>query len=221
MKKSLALIISASTLGLAVPAAAQDTDSTFTGPRVEGIVGYDVSRAGSSIDDEFNEDNDQSIEGLLYGVAVGYDFAAGGALIGVEGEYSRSTADVDVEDGDVENFGLGNVDTGRDLYVGLRAGVLAGESALVYVKGGYTNTKYNLRSATGTTEFVTDLDADGYRLGAGAEYAMSENSFIKLEYRYSNYSEGEIDFPDDFPDSDRIDLDTDRHQVVVGYGFRF
>ncbi len=48
-----------------------------------------------------------------------------------------------------------------------------------------------------------------------------ENSFVKLEYRYSNYSEGEIDLEGDLPDSDRFDTDLDRHQIVAGVGFRF
>ena len=40
------------------------------------------------------------------------------------------------------------------------------------------------------------------------------------EYRYSNYGEGEVDYVNG-PDSGRFDLDTDRHQVVVGFGLRF
>ena len=36
------------------------------------------------------------------------------------------------------------------------------------------------------------LIADGYRVGAGVEYALTGQSFVKLEYRYSNYSDAEI-----------------------------
>ena len=66
-----------------------------------------------------------------------------------------------------------------------------------------------------------NIDTDGYRLGAGLEYAMSPNSFAKFEYRYSNYSEGEVDFDGDLPDSDRFDVDLDRHQIMAGVGVRF
>ena len=44
----------------------------------------------------------------------------------------------------------------------------------------------------------------GWRVGAGAEFALSRNTFVKAEYRYSNY-EGSLS----------------RNQVVGGFGFRF
>ena len=228
MKKGIALILaSASATALAVPAAAQD-NSAFTGPRIEGIAGYDISKAGSDVDNDLNDEDDQSIDGFMYGVGIGYDVAVGNVVLGAEAELSSSTAETEIVDGDLEDLGFGaELDTGRDIYVGARAGVLAGENALVYVKGGYTNARYNMLASDGTTELETDLDLDGFRVGAGAEYAMSENTFVKLEYRYSNYSEGEFDFNDDdfFDDdtgeSDRFDADLDRHQVAVGFGYRF
>jgi outer membrane immunogenic protein len=72
------------------------------------------------------------------------------------------------------------------------------------------------------TDYDVNLDTDGYRLGAGVEQRFGTNTFARLEYRYSNYSEGEIDFEvDDLDDTDRFDIDTDRHQVVVMAGLRF
>ncbi len=222
MKYATALLVAGSALSISAPVLAQDAvDGTFTGPRAEIIAGYDSSTAGSSIDDDASIDNDQSIEGVVYGGALGYDFNAGGVVLGVEGEYTGSTADVEFNDGDFEGFGLGNVETGRDLYVGARVGVLAQPDLLVYAKGGYTNAKYNIRSASGTRNLDQDIDTDGYRVGAGVEYAMTEQSFVKLEYRYSNYSNAEIDFQGDAPDTANFDIDTDRHQVVAGVGFRF
>lgn len=221
MKYTVAILAASSVAAISAPAMAQDTNAAFTGPRVEVLAGFDGSKAGSTIDDDINEDNDQSIEGIAYGAAVGYDVAFGGVLVGAEAEYTGSTADTDFEDGDFEGFGFGNVETGRDLYVGARIGVLAQPDLLVYAKGGYTNAKYNLRSNDGTREFDQDIDADGYRVGAGLEYALSGNSYTKIEYRYSNYSDAELDFSNDVPDSDRFDIDTDRHQVMVGFGVRF
>ncbi|MBU2032267.1 MAG: outer membrane beta-barrel protein [Alphaproteobacteria bacterium] len=222
MKYATVLLVAGSALSISAPVMAQDAvDGTFTGPRAEIIAGYDSSTAGSSIDDDANVDNDQSIEGVVYGGALGYDFNAGGVVLGVEGEYTGSTADVEFADGDFEGFGLGNVETGRDLYVGARVGVLAQPDLLVYAKGGYTNASYNIRSASGTQTFDQDIRADGYRVGAGVEYALTGQSFVKLEYRYSNYSDAEIDFGGDAPNTDNFDIDTDRHQVVAGVGFRF
>ena len=219
--KKLATILTAGTAVISIPAWAQD-NPTFTGPRVEAILGYDISNAGSSTDNDVNEDDDESIDGLLYGVGIGYDIAVGKAVVGVEGEYTDSTAKTEFSNGDFEGFGLGRVETGRDFYIGARAGFLATPKTLVYVKGGYTNARYNVLASDGTTELRQNFDTDGWRLGAGAEMALSEKVFAKLEYRYSNYSEGEVDFENEnIPDSDRFDIDTDRHQVVAAVGLRF
>ncbi len=220
MKTTAALMVAGSMLAVASPAMAQDDDN-FDGFRIEALGGYDVSKAGSSVDDDSASENDQSIEGLNYGVGAGYDIDAGGVVLGVEAEYTGSTADTDFEDGDFEGFGLGNVETGRDLYLGARVGVKAAEDLLVYAKGGYTNATYNLRGDDGTTELEADVDADGYRVGAGMEYALSGNTFAKVEYRYSNYSDAELDFEGDAPDVELGEIDLDRHQVMAGFGVRF
>lgn len=223
--KKLSLVLATASALVAVPALAQtapvDGGSTFSGPRVEAIVGYDTTRAGSSVDDDANIDNDQSIEGLLYGVGVGYDFDLGGAVAGVEAEYSGSTAKTEFSAGDFEGFGFGNVKANRDIYIGGRLGAKVSPNLLAYVKGGYTNAKFDVRSNDGTTELQQDIDADGWRAGAGLEYALSQNAFAKVEYRYSNYREAEIDFDGAIPDSDRFKVDTDRHQVVASLGWRF
>jgi outer membrane immunogenic protein len=51
---------------------------------------------------------------------------------------------------------------------------------------------------------VGNANADGIRAGAGLEYALGQNLFVKAEYRYSNYEAG-----------------VERNQVVGGFGFRF
>jgi outer membrane immunogenic protein len=220
MTKIWTLLAAGSALA-ATPALAQtEVNTTFTGPRVEAIVGYDITKAGSSVDNDTTDSDDQSIDGLLYGIGAGFDFAAGGVVLGIEGEYTDSTAKTGYDNGDFEGFGFGNVKTGRDLYVGARAGVLANPQTLVYVKGGYTNARFDVLASDGTTELSSNFDTDGWRLGAGVERAVGENTFVKLEYRYSNYNEGEVDYPVG-TDSDRFDIDLDRHQAVASVGVRF
>lgn len=221
MKKMCAILAAGTALAGAVPAFAQDAGATFTGPRVEAILGYDASRSGSDVDIETSEDLDQSIDGLLYGGAIGYDIALGDqAVIGAEAELTDSTAKWTADNGGTA-FNLGRVSAGRDIYVGARAGILASPSTLVYVKGGYTNARYNVIGSDGTTELDQRLDADGWRVGAGVEQALSENSFAKIEYRYSKYGEAEFDFEGQTPDTSRFSIDTDRHQVVASVGYRF
>lgn len=222
MKKLVAILASGSALvaaGTAVPAMAQD-NSTFTGPRVEALVGYDVTKAGSSVDNDTTDNGKESIDGAVYGIGAGYDFAVGRAVVGIEGEFTESSAKTEYDSGDFENFGFGNVKAGRDLYIGARAGFLATPRTLIYAKGGYTNAKFNVLASDGTTELKTDIDTDGWRAGAGVEQAIGPNTFVKAEYRYSNYGKAEVDYRDG-PDSGRFDIDLDRHQVMAGVGLRF
>src|SRR5690606_33602411 len=100
--------------------------------------------------------------------------------------------------------------------------MLVSPKTLLYVKGGYTNARYKATATDGTTTLRESFDTDGWRAGAGAEMALTEKAYAKLEYRYSNYSKGEVDFEDEaIPDSQRFNIDTDRHQVVAGVGIRF
>lgn len=222
MKKTIAILTAGTAMALAAPAFAQDSgEATFTGPRVEAILGYDIMKAGSSVDDDVNQDNDQSIEGLLYGIGIGYDVDLGGVVVGAEAELTDSTAKSSYDNGDFEGFGYGNVKANRDIYVGARVGAKVSPNTLLYVKGGYTNAKLDIRSNDGTTEYNEDFDLDGWRVGGGVEHAWNQNMFTKLEYRYSNYKEGEIDFDGSLPDSNRFDVDTDRHQIVASVGWRF
>ncbi|QWC55879.1 outer membrane beta-barrel protein [Erythrobacter sp. 3-20A1M] len=222
MKKSIPLFAAVAVAAVASPAAAQSVgDAPFTGLRVEALAGYDQLRAGSSVDDDVNVDNDQSAEGVTYGGAVGYDVDLGAVVVGAEAELMGSSADTDYDNGDFEGFGYGNVSAGRDIYLGARVGAKVGPQALIYAKGGYTNAKLNVRSNDGTATFDDNYKLDGYRLGAGVEYAFNPRMYAKLEYRYSNYSDAKVDFGGSLPDSDRFDVDTDRHQVVAGVGVRF
>lgn len=219
MKTTVALLAAASLAAIAAPAAAQD--STAGGAWIGVIGGYDVSSAGSSVDDDSNDENDQSIEGIGYGLQAGYDFDLGGAIVGIEAEIADSSAEVEFDDGDFEGFGLGTVEAGRDLYIGARIGTMIGSDAMIYAKGGYTNAKYEVVASDGTTDYTADIDTDGFRLGAGLEYGLSSNAFFKLEYRYSNYSDAELDFEGETPDTGSFEIDTDRHQVMAGVGIRF
>ena len=56
-------------------------------------------------------------------------------------------------------------------------------------------------------------------IGTGGN-GNGSGAFVKLEYRYSNYSS--LKYNDTlFNDSNEIGVDLDRHQVVAGVGFRF
>lgn len=218
-KLTLALLVAGSALA-ATPALAQDrTNPAFTGPRVEATIGYDHVGAGSSVSNNNGRD-DQKIDGLLYGGGVGFDVAAGGLLVGAEGEATASTAHTDSAPYTNTTFGFGRVRQLRDLYVGGRVGVLASPTTMLYAKGGYTNSQLRVLAGSTTQSTNTRFNLDGYRVGAGVEHAMSPNTYAKIEYRYSNYGRAAVLYGTGAT-SGKFDVDTDRHQVAASYGIRF
>ena len=180
---------------VASPAFAQ-TSSAPTGLRAEGIVGFD------RVDVE-----GESANGVVYGAGLGYDFGVGGAVIGLETELTESTAKECVSDVEIAGDEL-CAQTDREFYFGARIGAPVGRNTLVYAKGGYLNGRVGISYEDGTPATTGDVEAGadfkGWRLGTGAEFGLSRNSFLKTEYRYSNYEEG-----------------FDKHQLVAGFGFRF
>lgn len=226
MKNGFALLLAAgSALCLATPALAQEGD--FSGPWVAGVGGFDKNKAGSTIDNDADDpdgvfEENESANGIVYGAQAGYDVDLGSVVVGAEAELTDSTADSDFVGDPDTDFGLGSVDTGRDIYVGARAGFKATPNTLLYAKGGYTNARFNFIGTDGETNYEQNIDTDGWRVGAGVEQKLGGNAFAKLEYRYSNYNRAEIDFEaEGVADSDQFDIDTDRHQVMAGVGWRF
>ncbi|MBW4331253.1 outer membrane beta-barrel protein [Stakelama sp. CBK3Z-3] len=214
---AMTAIAAVATGAFAAPAMAQDIP--FNGPRIGVIAGYDGIRPGSSEDSDIDGD-DQTVDGFQYGVDAGYDVNLGSAVIGVEGEVADSTGKVDPYDGDASYFGYGRVKTGRDLYLGVRAGALVNPSTLVYGKVGYTNARLDITAQDGETETGNHFNLDGYRVGAGVEHQFNGNLYAKIEYRYSNYGDARLEYANG-DNTDNFDVDTDRHQVVAGVGMRF
>lgn len=156
--------------------AAPAAAADFSGPRIELHAGWDRLMLDG------NED------GVTYGGGVGYDVDTGGALLGVEANVDFATTE--------ERFGTIDAEAKRDISALVRVGFKLGEAALVYAKAGYTN----LRVEAGA---VSD-EFDGVRVGAGVEVALSDSTYGKGEYRYSNYEAG-----------------IERSQVLLGIGVRF
>ena len=110
MTKGIAFLLAASSLAaFTVPATAQD-DPDFTGPRVEALVGYDITRPGSTVDIDNADDLDQSVDGVNYGFGAGYDVDMGSVVIGAEGEYMRSEAQTEYDTTGFTTYGVSNVD---------------------------------------------------------------------------------------------------------------
>ena len=192
MKIVFALACAAAVIAAASPASAANVG----GARVEAILGWDKP------DFDFDAPGfDRGADGIVYGIGAGYDFPVGETVaLGIDVEASDSSAELDFASaGDSVHF-----EAGRDLYAGLRFTAAASDRLNLYGKGGYTNARVKASLVTPTFAQVLDHDADGFRVGLGAQYAVGGKAYVGAEYRYSNY-EGALT----------------RHQAVATVGMRF
>lgn len=139
----------------------------------------------------------ESDEGVAYGVSAGYDIPlSGGMFVGIQGTVADSTTKECASfEGDEAC-----IKTGRDLAALIRLGTSVGDKSKLYVLGGYTNARIRA-----TYDGESDgVNLDGFRLGAGYQYDISDSLFVKAEYRYSNY---EYDFS--------------RHNGIIAVGAKF
>jgi len=179
---------------IASPAFAAD----ITGARVEGVVGYDSPKVGDDLDEI---DIDLGLDGVVYGLGLGYDFAVGPNLaLGIDAEITESTSDFEYEEGADE----ARLSVGRDLYVGGRVTTAISDNFNLYGKLGYTNVRVKSFATDGTDTESFSENGDGIRAGIGGQFVLGGNSYVGAEYRYSNY-----------------EADVSRHQVVATLGVRF
>lgn len=88
-----------------------------------------------------------------------------------------------------------------------RAGYLIDPSTLAYVRGGYTNARVKTTITTPVSRLTEKENRDGWLAGAGIERQLMERTSARLEYRYSDLSEGDGAY--------------DRHRVLAGISYRF
>lgn len=227
MKKFL--LVAASTVALAAPAAAADlpprpytkTPPPYTAPAV--VYNWTGFYIGGHLGGAFAGDN--NLEGsdarFLGGVQGGFDYQfANNWVMGLEASYSwlgSSGGGYVFPGGTVvssNTSGLGSV-TGR---LGYSWG-----PTLLYAKGGYAYRDNSLNVSLGGVPqgFSTDGDRkNGYTVGAGLEYMFAPNWSAKVEYQYYNF--GNTTFTaSTSPEIVGARFRNDEHTVKAGINYRF
>ena len=149
------------------------TLTLFATPAMAQTANFDGARAGVILG---VTGDDSPFDGgeFTYGGVVGYDFAVSNAfLIGVEADLASVSMDTD-------GFDVDN----RQFSAAVRGTYPMSATSALFVSGGYTNLD--------VSEDNVSIDFDGFRLGGGAEYKVSNRAFVSAEYRYSRYDLGEI-----------------------------
>jgi outer membrane immunogenic protein len=168
-------------------------------------VSYEALRGGGEID------------GFIGGGLAGFNFQSDNLVFGVEGDFGLTDAD-----------GSGTEDVVADIYsydmdwnAHLRGRVgLAIDRTLLFVAGGLAVAEHELgaiyenpMSGSGTETHY------GFTIGGGAEYAISDNLLLRVEYLYDDYGRKRYNFGED-PD-DHYDADITAHIVRAAVSFKF
>jgi outer membrane immunogenic protein len=182
------------------PQAVLDTTFVWSGGYIGLQGGYAWTEADIS-----DFDSTADLDGGLLGLHAGYNHQWGAFVGGVE---------IDVEhvwnDTDVDVLGVG-IDAGVNWQgsARLRAGY-AIDRTLLYATGGLALAKADVESdPLGLDESETFT---GWTIGAGIEHAFMENWSGRLEYRYTDFGNKEIN---------GIDVGLEQHTVRAGISYHF
>lgn len=249
LARARAFAVAASLAGTAfaaeLPPAPPPPVFTWTGLYVGGQIGYawgrdNVTWAGISNDDDFAAGAfSLAPEGVIGGAHIGYNFQYNPWLVfGVEGSVDGTslshTAALAVNDvvgdtpGTITATSEGNVQGSIRGRLGI-----AFDRVLVYGTGGIAFTGFNTTTVD-TTGFFTGVAGTnatfsniraGWTAGGGVEYAVTDNWWIRAEYRYSNFGRtydfpfaGQLPFADSFV---FLQHHLTENQVQVGFSYRF
>lgn len=151
---------------------------------------------GTSDGDEYN-----------LGLYAGALAQSGNMLFGGELELSTSIGENSINNIDLN---LQSTMAGR-----ARVGLLANDRTMLYGSFGLASSAVEI-SGNGSN-LTQDVDIVGYQLGAGAEFMISNQMYLRGEYMYTNYFDEML--PSSIVSNSEYDLVT--HQIRVGLGYRF
>ena len=165
------------------------------------------------------------IDGFIGGGLVGFNLQSDNLVFGVEGDFGLTGAD-----GNGSRECIIDIDCTTEIYsydydlnwnAHLRGRVgLAMDRTLLFVAGGLAIAEHelgatydNLMSGSGTETHY------GFTIGGGAEYAISDNLLLRVEYLYDDYGEERYNFGKDPGDHYDVDLTTHTVRAAVSYKF--
>jgi outer membrane immunogenic protein len=168
---------------------------------------YDYSNIGG-VDSGYIANNDLGRFGGFGTIQIGADYQTGNFVLGAFADYNlgslKASADHNAycnAGGDAEgcnSIRTSSVEVGNSWDVGGRLGIVVNDNAMIYALAGYSFAKikteaYHDVASIGNNEYFDSVSVSnehnkgGLLLGAGFEYALSENMSLKTEYRYVNY----------------------------------
>ena len=227
------LLSTAAVAALAAPALAADLPAraaapapvyaapifTWTGFYVGAQVGYAWTEAKHTFDNGAPSGKSKS-NGILGGLHAGYNHQIGAMVLGLEGDFDFNGAKGSFTD----LTGLTSVGTSRINTQGsLRARLgFAMNNALLYVTGGWAlaDTRFGGGPAPLPATGGYSKTLSGWALGAGVEYAFTNNWTARAEYRYTDFGKSHGFLAPANPGV-LMSNSTTQHAIRVGVTYKF
>lgn len=212
-------VLTAAMAAVGIAVAAPAHAEPFNGPVVGAQAGWSQNKIGDLDNDLGVVQVDRSRDSFTGGIYAGYDHKIGSnVVIGVEAGFNIAAEDRIVAhgmNGPSVNPLIANPSGAVDTIVNphhafdlsVRAGYLMNDKSLLYIRGGYDNMRARTTVAGFDTALSSTDNYDGWMVGGGFERALGDKVSTRLEYRYSDLGNGASKF--------------DRHQVLLGVGYRF
>ena len=192
----IAVALAGAVLATAAPTQAEP----FKGPYVGVTAGWDRGEAS----DRVSRASDNR-DALLLGGYAGYDYRLGDRfVVGAEAGLSATTDDRISAVGAGRSLGI---DPRYSFDLTARAGYLVADDVLLYARAGYTNTRVRSDHRPPASGAARTDSLDGWLVGGGVERAIADRISARVEYRYNDVGQADGRY--------------ERHQTLVGVGYRF
>ncbi len=197
-------LISIAAIAMLGAAAAPAHAATFDGPYLGVTAGWERSEIAGRIDTQ-PINGETSRDALVLGGYAGYNLKVTDRIvIGAEAGFSASVDDQTRAASAGKSL---TIDPRYSFDLSARAGYLVTDKALVYVRGGYANASVRTTLDGLTGPVTASRNLDGWQVGGGLEYAITEHISARAEYRFSNLGSRGGQY--------------DRHQTLVGVSYNF
>jgi outer membrane immunogenic protein len=198
-----------------VPMVDQEVPFNWTRHYVGGLVGYGWGSKFAFETEDPEDGGSYSVGGIFAGVEAGANWQFGQHVLGIEGDVSWSGIK---GDGLIDNDDPISTDIGMLATLTGRLGI-ARDRLLLYVEGGAALAgETHTFSDDGFSDTVSKHRFGGV-LGAGVEYAFTNNWSAKLEYNYIHFGSKTHEFEVD--GTEEIQIDQNMHTLKVGVNYLF
>jgi outer membrane immunogenic protein len=159
-------------------------------------------------------------DGMSYGVLAGYNYQVGNVVLGMEGDFEGWTV------GKIRYTAItGDFLTAHSKWGGSVRGRLgyAADRVLVYISGGAAFVSTQTSIPTTGISIGGDDTRVGWAVGAGLDYAFTNNWFTGFEYRYSQFQSKSFIYPIPVLNLGTIGLkqDLSNNQIMARIGYKF